>query len=52
MSRGLGDVYKRQGMHGIEGTDNTRYYVVLNTDKEDFVLRNLYHPNFGRVPLP
>ena len=35
------------GMHGIEGTDNTRYYVVLNTDKEDFVLRNLYHPNFG-----
>ena len=40
------------GMHGIEGTDNTRYYVVLNTDKEDFVLRNLYHPNFGRVPLP
>ena len=40
-----------QTLYGINATDNTRYYVVLTTDKE-FVTNNIYHPNFGGVPRP
>ena len=37
--------------YGINATDNTRYYVVLTTDKE-FVINNKYHPNFGGAHQP
>ena len=39
-----------QGMYGINATDNTRYYVLLNTNK-GFALNNIFHPNFG-TPIP